>query len=75
MGVPTLDDVDRVDRVSVSAGVTLARWFAAEARRVYALLTPEQLAVLAAYATYAGDAAGAVAGAMDTVIPTDGAGA
>ncbi len=34
-------DPSAVDAVSVAAGVTLARWFAAEARRVYALLAED----------------------------------
>ena len=43
-GDPTLADVDRVDEVSIDAGVKLSRWFGHEARRVYAMLdeTDEQ---------------------------------
>jgi hypothetical protein len=35
---PMLRDAETVDAVSIEAGVTLARWFGAEARRVYAAL-------------------------------------
>jgi hypothetical protein len=35
---PTLASADRVDLVSMNAGIVLARWFKHEARRVYAML-------------------------------------
>ena len=35
---PTLCDADHVDGESVAAGVTIARWFANEAERVYGVL-------------------------------------
>lgn len=37
-GDPTLGDPDRIDEVSIAAGVTLSRWFGHEARRAYAML-------------------------------------
>ena len=37
-GDATLHDPARVDEASIAAGVVLARWFANEARRVYAIL-------------------------------------
>jgi len=37
-GDATLRDPARVDEASIAAGVVLARWFGAEARRVYAIL-------------------------------------
>ena len=36
---PTLDSPDQVDAESMETGITLARWFGCEAKRVYALLT------------------------------------
>jgi hypothetical protein len=36
---PTLRDPARVDAASIAAGVSLSRWFANEARRVYAMLS------------------------------------
>jgi hypothetical protein len=36
-GDATAGDTGRIDRASIEAGVTLARWFGGEARRVYAL--------------------------------------
>lgn len=36
---PTLGDPTRADEASIAAGVTLARWFGDEARRVYATLS------------------------------------
>ncbi|MBX3410388.1 MAG: DUF3987 domain-containing protein [Phycisphaeraceae bacterium] len=38
-GDATLRDPARVDEASIAAGVVLARWFGAEARRVYAILS------------------------------------
>jgi hypothetical protein len=38
-GDDTLCDPARVDETSIAAGVVLARWFGAEARRVYAILS------------------------------------
>jgi len=38
-GDTTLRDPDRVDEASIAAGVSLARWFGEEARRVYAILS------------------------------------
>ena len=35
---PPVDDPDRIDAVSMDAGITLSRWFASEARRIYAML-------------------------------------
>ena len=35
---PALDDGNAIDQDSVNAGVTLARWFAYEARRIYSML-------------------------------------
>ena len=39
---PVVEEVDKIDEVSVQAGITLSRWFAAEARRVYARLDEDQ---------------------------------
>jgi hypothetical protein len=36
---PTLRDPARVDAASIAAGVSLSRWFANEARRIYAMLS------------------------------------
>jgi hypothetical protein len=36
---PSLKDPDKVDRVSMEAGIKLAQWFKNEARRVYAMLS------------------------------------
>lgn len=38
-GDTTLRDPERVDEVSIAAGVALSRWFGNEARRVYAILS------------------------------------
>jgi hypothetical protein len=38
-GDPTLRDPVRVDACSMNAGITLARWFCNEAKRVYAILS------------------------------------
>lgn len=39
---PTLADTDVVDEASIAAGIRLSRWFAAEARRVYAALAADE---------------------------------
>ena len=36
---PDLESPDAVDAASMKAGIDLAQWFKAEARRVYALLS------------------------------------
>jgi len=38
---PTLTDADTVDAASIASGVRLSRWFATEARRVYATLAAD----------------------------------
>ena len=37
-GDPTLESPDQVDEASITAGVTLSRWFSNEVRRVYAVM-------------------------------------
>ena len=39
---PVIEEANKIDEVSVQAGITLSRWFAAEARRVYARLDEDQ---------------------------------
>ncbi|MBX3354858.1 MAG: DUF3987 domain-containing protein [Phycisphaeraceae bacterium] len=38
---PTLTDADTIDAASIASGVRLSRWFASEARRVYATLAAD----------------------------------